>query len=135
MFDEVDSDGSGTITRKELHALLKSCGVWLTRRQLVEVVDMLAVKRSGSGHIEREEFCQWWMAQGKYLADDGQATRAGKKGQVASCSVQRVEEEMVASARDHAQQKWAARASARAEERSKEVAASEAPYNPSASCG
>ena len=79
-FDLYDSDGSGTINRKELQTLLRRCGVMLSRRQLLEVMDMLAVRRSGSGHIEREEFIEWWMAQGKLLVDGGVDKAAkGKK--------------------------------------------------------
>jgi hypothetical protein len=66
-FDRHDTDKGGTISRREFNELLKSCGVLLTKRQLREVVDLLAQERSGSGHIQRDEFCDWWIAQGKHL--------------------------------------------------------------------
>jgi hypothetical protein len=146
-FNAYDYDGGGTISRREFNELLKSVGVLLTKRQLSEVVDLLAQEQSGSGHIHREEFIEWWIAQGKHLVAAAEHKsrpksvseavvgageeglqhhrqydfRRDRSGAKSSRKTRRIEDELLASARAHAVEKRSAQMEARIRMRAEEL--------------
>lgn len=60
-FEELDVDGSGELSRSEIHKLLDSLGRKPTTSQLDHF--MARMDPDGSGEVDFEEFSAWWWAQ------------------------------------------------------------------------
>jgi|EP01049_Picozoa_sp_SAG25_P008512 hypothetical protein len=54
----VDVDGSGSLDREEVRAVLLKMGRHVTEAQLNDAVDDM--DEDGSGHIDYDEFEEWW---------------------------------------------------------------------------
>ena len=58
VFDSVDSDGSGTLTRAEIFDLAKQMGKEMTKKELDKCMKLM--DSDGSGTVDYEEFAEWW---------------------------------------------------------------------------
>ena len=61
LFNEIDTDGGGTLDVREIKALADKLGVAMTKRELDDA--MLEMDEDGSGEVDFEEFAQWWPKQ------------------------------------------------------------------------
>ena len=61
LFDEIDTDGGGTLDRGEIKALADKLGVAMSKRELD--LAMKGVDEDGSGEVDFEEFAEWWPQQ------------------------------------------------------------------------
>ena len=56
VFQQCDTDGSGTIDTEEVAALCKKLGVRLTEEELEDAIDKM--DKDGNGTVEYDEFCE-----------------------------------------------------------------------------
>ena len=61
LFDEIDTDGGGTLDRGEIKALADKLGVAMSKRELD--LAMKEMDEDGSGEVDFEEFAEWWPQQ------------------------------------------------------------------------
>ena len=61
LFDEIDTDGGGTLDVREIKALADKLGVAMTKRELDKA--MLEMDEDCSGEVDFEEFAEWWPKQ------------------------------------------------------------------------
>jgi hypothetical protein len=62
LFNEMDVDGSGTLSKNEVQALMHQLGVSVANEQLETV--MGEMDPNGDGQVDDQQFLQWWSAAG-----------------------------------------------------------------------
>lgn len=63
VFQEMDTDGSGTLDRTELRAVLDKLGVRLSRSELIDIMDFFG--KGAEGEIHYDEFCRFALKEDK----------------------------------------------------------------------